>query len=112
MFLDGLHLARDEFIALAQDLTALRMTADDIAAAEAFQHGRRYLSGECALFFRVDILRAPTDRGTGEEEIRQRQVSERRADEHFHALFLLQFEMLEEGLRLFDRAVHFPVSCD
>ena len=35
MFLDSLHLARDEFIALAQDLTALRMTADDIAAAEA-----------------------------------------------------------------------------
>ena len=51
--LRGQELARDECVALGVDLTAFRVSNQDVSAADVLQHGSRDFAGESALRFRA-----------------------------------------------------------
>lgn len=92
----------------------LGVADDHDRATELGQHCSRHLTGVRPLGVLAHVLRAPLDRGAGEQLAGLGKVRKGNADgnvdgfERFHALD----EALQQGLVVAQAAMHFPIAGD
>ena len=82
----GLNLAIDELVAFAEQLAALRMADDHVAAAGVLEQQRRNLAGKGAGRFGVAVLGGEQDGAAGQAGGCRLQGGERRGNHHLDAI--------------------------
>ena len=109
---DSDELPRDERVIFPIQGAALRMTDDDVSAADIREHRSRHFAGMGTGVFRADILRAQHDRVATQAVAHFGQVNEWRADHDFgrSAASIDRDQLADQTASLGAAAVHLPVT--